>query len=241
MTVYLRALSPALDWLPDDTEEEILGASTHQGGIVGMDTSLNLYRTEADLPWFVGNQLKLIIPRQSGGTYQPSPDILVHPTLGQRELTSFAVAEYGPPALIIEFASPGTAWEHDLNTLRPEAKPRAYAECGVAEYLVCDPLGITLPARVRAWRHGPAGSYEPWLPAPDGRWHSQPLGISFAPEPQGMLLRVYTPDGRLVPTSDELAKELRTERTRTAAQAARIADQAARIADLEAELRRRGG
>ena len=234
MTVYLRALSPELDWLPDDTEEEILGASSHQGGIVGMDTSLNLYRTEANLPWFVGNQLKLIIPRRSGGTYQPSPDILVHPTLGQRELTSLAVAEYGPPALIIEFASPGTAREHDLNTLRPEAKPRAYEECGVAEYLVCDPLGIIVPERVRAWRYGPAGTYEPWLPAPDGRWHSRALGISFAPEQRGALLRVYTPDGRLVPTSDELARELRAERTR-------VAEQAARIAELEAELRRRGG
>lgn len=240
MTVYLGTLGPALDWLPEDTEEEIAGASSHQAVIVGTDTSINLHCREADLPWFVGNQLRLIIPRRDGGTHQPSPDIVVHPTLGQRHLPSLAVADYGPPALAIEVASPGTAWDHDLNTLRADAKPRAYAECGIAEYLVYDPLGDLLPERIRAWRlgqdatGGATGGYVPWLPAADGRWHSRALGIAFAPEAGGILLRVYAPDGRLIPTADELARQLRAER-------ATVAAQAARIAALEDELRRRGG
>lgn len=76
------ALSPDLDWLPDDTEESLLGTTVHQGVIVIIDTGLNLYKRRAGLSWLIGNQLMLIIPRRDGRSYYPSPDILSHPTLG---------------------------------------------------------------------------------------------------------------------------------------------------------------
>ena len=225
MVARALGLGPELDWLPDDTEEAILGTSTHQTVIVGLDHFLTYVRHLFGLSCFIGNQLRLIIPRQGGGTYQPSPDIIVHATLGPVALASLSVAQHGPPALAIEIASPGTAREHDLNTLEPGAKPSAYAQAGIPEHLVYDATRMVLPERIRAWRPGPTREYAPWEAEADGRWHSA-LGISFAPEAGGVLLRVYDQNGQLVPTPLELA--------------AQVADHEARIAELEAALRRKG-
>ena len=227
MVTGVIALGPELDWLPDDTEESLLGTSVHQMVIVSLDNCIDRVKRQNQLPWFIGNQLKMIIPRGRGrAAYYPSPDIIIHATLGGAMLSSLAVAQDGPPALAIEVASPDPpfgrvprARAHDLDTFNPAAKPRAYEQGGIAEYLVYDPLGTLLPERVRAWRIGAAGVYEPWLPAADGRWHSA-LGISFAPERDGLLLRVYGPDGQLVPTNAEMDDI---------------------VAALEAELRRRSG
>jgi Uma2 family endonuclease len=231
MVARALGLGSELDWLPDDTEEDILGTSVHQTVIVGLDHFLAYVRHFFGLSWFIGNQLKLIIPRQGGGTYQPSPDIIVHATLGPVDLTSLSVRQHGPPALAVEIASPGTAREHDLNTLEPGAKPAAYAQAGIPEYLVYDPTGLVIPGRMRAWRLGAADQYVLWEAEADGRWHSA-LGISFAPEVGGVLLRVYDRDGRLVPTPLELAAQLAEQREEALAREARIAE-------LEAALRRR--
>ena len=206
MVTYHIALGPELDWLMDDTEESLLGTTVHQGAIVVLDSSLNSHKRRAGLPWLIGNQLRLIIPRRDGKTYQPSPDIIAHLTLGDAQLTSLSVAEHGPPALAVEVTSPSTAREHDLNTISHRAKPQVYEECGIPEYLVFDPIGDFISDQVLAWRLGPDGQYESWLPDPaTGRWHSA-LGISFAP--QGLRLRVYDPDGNLIPTMDELENEI---------------------------------
>ena len=218
MVARALGLGPELDWLPDDTAEAISGTSTHRAVIVGLHNFLAHVRHLAKLPWFIGNQMNLLIPRQGGGTYQPAPDIMVHPSLGMVYLSAISVAQHGPPALAIEIASPGTAREHDLHTLEPGAKPSAYAQAGIPEYLVYDPTGLVIPHRVRAWRMGTAGEYAPWAAEADGHWHSA-LGISFAPEAGGILLRVYDQAGQLVPTPLEMA---------------------ARIAELESALRRKG-
>jgi Uma2 family endonuclease len=238
MVVNAVVLGPELDWLPDDTEEALLGSMLHQRVIVSDVNSLTRYSKRANLGWRIGNQLKLIIPRASGErSYQPSPDIIVHtsPLLSDRQ-TSLSVNTFGPPALAIEVCSPSTALEHDLNTFNPQAKPSAYARAGIPEYLVFDPTSDLIPDLVRAWRAGESGEYKPWLADPaTGRWHSA-LGISFAP--QGVLLRIYDPDGNIVPDNDDMDDLL------AALQAERAREQAeyqARIAELEAELRRQRG
>ena len=249
MVAYQLALGPELDWLLDDTEEALLGTSAHQYTIVNLYNDFVSYRDEAELPWFIGNQLKLIIPRQGGRPpYYPSPDIVVHPTLGDADLSSLAFSRYGPVGLVVEVASPATAYQHDLDAVDPEAKPLAYAQGGIPEYLVFDPTGNIIPERVRAWRGDPGG-HEPWLPeGTTGRWHSA-LGISFAPEPGGVLLRLYRPDGTLVPTRGEVQALLRARTEQSDAQAQRLDEQARRLdeqarelAALREELRRlRGG
>jgi Uma2 family endonuclease len=230
-------LGPEFDWLPDDTEEALLGSMLHQRAIVSDVNSLTRYSKRENLGWRIGNQLKLIIPRAGERSYQPSPDIIVHtsPLLSDQQ-TSLSVNTFGPPALAIEVCSPSTALEHDVNTFNPQAKPSAYARAGIPEYLVFDPTSDLIPDLVRAWRAGESGEYKPWLADPaTGRWHSA-LGISFAP--QGVLLRIYDPDGNIVPDNDDMDDLL------AALQAERAREQAeyqARIAELEAELRRQRG
>lgn len=220
MVAVVRVLGPEYDWLEDDTEEALLGASDHQYGIVCSFDSLTYYRDREDLPWFVGNQLALIIPRHDGHDYRPSPDLCVHTTVGDVRRTALDVAREGPPALVVEFASPSTDEKHDLDTTNPRAKPAVYALAGIAEYLVYDPTSLFVPERVRAWHLGSTGRYVPWPVGPDGRYHST-LGLSLTPEPP--ILRFYDPQGHPLPTNRELGRE------RDA--------QARRIADLEAQLR----
>jgi hypothetical protein len=239
MVTYRIALGPELDWLPDDTEESLLGNTVHQSAIVILHTGLDLHKSRLGLPWLVTNKLPLIIPRHDGGTYQPAPDILVHPTLGDALLDSLAVATQGSPALVMEITSPDTAYQHDLDTLNPQAKPLAYEQAAIPEYLAFDPIGDLIPEQIRAWHLGPDGHYTSWLPHPiTGRWHSA-LGISFAP--QGLRLRVYDADGNLIPTVDESERVIEAQAHEMENQARRLEAQDDQIAALQAELRRLRG
>jgi hypothetical protein len=65
------------------------------------------------------------------------------------------------------------------------------------------------------------------------------LGISFAP--QGVLLRVYDPDGNIVPDNDDMDEILAARDALLAEREREMAEQLARIAELEAELRRQRG
>jgi Uma2 family endonuclease len=231
MVAHMVVLGPEFDLLPDDTEEALLGSMIHQGVIVSSVNSLGRVNRRERRGWAIGNQLKLIIPRQPGQRpYSPSPDIIVHTSpLISAQQGSLNINVYGPPALAMEICSPSTALEHDLDTFNPDAKPRAYARAGIPEYLVFDPTGDLIPELIRAWRLGPPDSYVPWLPDPvTGRWHSA-LGISFAPE--GVRLRVYDSAGNVVPDNDEMDDLLEAQRL----------EYEARIAALEAELRRQRG
>lgn len=223
MVLKTIILGPAFSHLPDDMEDTLVGSSLHQGAITVLATALTLCGPRRGLPWFIGNQIKMVIPRQGSlGPYMPSPDIIVHPTLTNASRSSLILATDGPPALAIEIASPSTAWSSDLNLTDQRGKPSAYEAIGIQEYIVCDPTAELLPEQIWARRMGPHG-YEPWEPTAEGRWVSQALGcIAFAL--QGILLRVYDQDGQLVPTSEEMA-DLLDERDR-------------QIAALEEALRR---
>lgn len=199
-------LGPEFAGLPDDTEETLVGSSLHQGAIVALYSSLTLCGPERGLPWFVGNQLTMVIPRVGDNPrYMPAPDILVHPTLTMAPRSSLVPSRDGPPALIVEVASPGTAEERDVNLTSPRGKPGVYEAIGVREYLVFDPTEESLGRPVWARRAGPRG-FEPWPADANGRWVSAALGIAF--EPRGILLRVYDQAGGLVPLVGEVAREL---------------------------------
>lgn len=230
----LIILGPEFDDFVDDTEETLVGSSFHQDGINGTYDGVRNYRDRHDLPWFVGNQLKMIIPRRDGlPAAAPSPDILIHPTLGPEGRYSLSLAADGPPALVIEFLSPATARTRDLNTQAPEGKPRLYESCGILEYLTFDPLSDYVPGQVRGWRMGPAGVYVPWEPDAEGYWVSATLGIAFAP--RGRWLDVYDGQRQRVPRNEDVnrlldeAAALRIERERMARENAALREELRRL------------
>src|SRR2546423_15493971 len=82
MVAQTVALGPEFDALPDDNQEGLAGTPLHQGAITALYTSLVLCGPRRGLPWFVGNQIKIVIPRQGHrAASTPYPDILVHPTV----------------------------------------------------------------------------------------------------------------------------------------------------------------
>ncbi len=233
------ALGPEFDLFRDDDEETLVGSSSHQGAIVALYEGLGNCGRKRGLPWFIGNQLTVLIPREGRKPpLQPSPDILVHPTLSAGHRSSLDVVKDGPPALVIEVVSPSTAIDRDLNVSLPIGKPGVYAAAGIPEYLVFDPLAEFLPERVRGWRLSQRGN-TPWLPDDRGHWVSDTLGVSFAP--QGPLLRVYDQDGNLMPLYAEAIDTIVAREREVAAREREIAAQDREIAALQAELRRLRG
>jgi Uma2 family endonuclease len=230
----LIILGPEFDDFEDDTEETLVGSSFHQDGIVGTYDSVRNYRDRHDLPWFVGNQIKLFIPRRGNvPAAAPSPDLLIHPTLGPEGRYSLSLATDGPPSLVMEFLSPATARNRDLNTESQTGKPRLYEACGIAEYLTFDPLSDYVPGQVRAWRLGPAGVYAPWEPDEDGYWVSAALGIAFAP--RGRWLDVFDGQRQRVPRNEDVnrlvdeAAALRAEHERVARENAALREELRRL------------
>lgn len=202
MVTRTIALGPAFDHLADDTEETLVGSSFHQDAIISVYQSLRRYRRQHDLQWFIGNQLKLLIPRDARrSSYSLAPDVLIHPTLGIAPRASLSVAREGPPALIIEVLSPSTGFGSDLD---PLGKVGAYAAMGVAEYLTFDPTGEIVAEQLRAWRLGPDDTYAPWEPTAEWRWQSA-LGIAFAP--RGLRLRVFDETGLPIPDVEEIDED----------------------------------
>lgn len=186
-------------WLHDDTEEDLVGADWHQDAIRATVYSLRDLASERGLPWHVGDQLPLVGARPDGTAWRPSPDVMVHPHAGVAQRKEMVVDVDGPPALIVEVASP-TTWAYDVDTRR--GKAFGYLHLGVPNYLVFDPYADLLGQSCLGWRrHGDA--VEEWRPDANGRFHTSELGISF--QPDGALLRIFDPNGRPVPYPHENA------------------------------------
>jgi len=79
------------------------------------------------------------------------------------------------------------------------------------------------------------GVFVPWEPEANGLWLSRALGVSFAP--QSFLLRIYGPDGELLPISEELDDHNRLLISENRYLAALAEERARQLAELEAELR----
>ena len=76
--------SLAYRWLPDDTEESILGADWHQDAISSLRNGLRDVARARSWPWHVGDRLTLVAWHPDGTIWRPKPDIMVHPQAGRR-------------------------------------------------------------------------------------------------------------------------------------------------------------
>lgn len=241
------AIYRAPEWLPDDTEESIVGTEWHQEAIGALATMLRAIREQHETSWGVCEQIELSgLQRPNGTPYSPRPDVMVlkQPLSGDR--AAITLTEAGAPLFIAEIASTTTV-RNDR-----EGKKEVYAAIGVPEYLLFDPVGNVLRSPVIAWRlaSSAATEYVPWEPQADGWWRSRVLEVAFCPA--APFLQVRGRDGLLLDTplgairrAQQLEQELRAEQTaRQAEQAARQAEQAARQAErrerqrLEDELHR---
>jgi hypothetical protein len=74
----------------------------------------------------------------------------------------------------------------------------------VHEYLALDPTGAFIPERGRAWRLT-EGVFRPWEPDGEGRWQSAQIPVAIGLE--GMLVTVYTRDGRRMLREGEIEAE----------------------------------
>jgi flagellar biosynthesis GTPase FlhF len=107
--------------------------------------------------------------------------------------------EKAVPTVVFEVTSAKTRREDAVE------KPRAYAQVGIVEYFIFDPLDEYLRPRLQGFRLGPHG-YEPLLPDDDGRLSSQELGLLLVPE-AAVLRLIDARTGVALPTLDELESQ----------------------------------
>jgi hypothetical protein len=159
-----------------------------------------------------------------------SPDVMVvaPPRLLPEDLSSYRVGEDGPaPILTVEVLSQRTAQQGDLTQ-----KPRIYADCGVAEYILVDPTGRFLerPLLIRRLQ-----SDSSWLDSndPDGGITSA-LGFRVIIDDDGKVRVVNAGTGKRYVRPDE-GQAADDARVRAEAEK-RAAEERARA--LEAEVAR---
>lgn len=217
-------------WLPDDTEESILGTGLHLEAISILRDGLWALGPERGAPWGVGSQISLLgMVKNDGTAYDPMPDVFVHPRPVDPAWSSLSLLDDGPPLLVIEVASPSTV-ARDVGD-----KADAYFRAGVREYLVFDTTGDLLGgSQVWARRAGPGGIV-PWHADGRGWWWSEAVGVYLAPE--GVRLRVRDRDGALVLLSSEARRAQLLAGQERLALEQRLAAEAEARARLEAELR----
>ncbi len=197
----------APDWLPDDTEESVVGTEWHQEAIWGLADMLREVVERRDVTWGVCEHVELAgLQRQDGHPYAPRPDVMVLRRQIPGNLAGTSLVEAGPPLFVAEIAS--------TTTVRGdrEGKRVAYAAVGIPEYLIYDPDGAILGTPIEAWRLSTprATAYAPWTPEPDGLWHSGVLDVAFrADQP---LLGVRDRDGALIESSPMARRALRATR-----------------------------
>ncbi len=127
-------------------------------------------------------------------------------------------------------------FEADLDL--EQGKGFSYARAGGCEYLAIDPTSAYLPEGIRAWRLSD-GVYRPWDADDDGRWHSTEIGVAIGLE--GVLVTVYTPEGRRLLREGEVEEALAQRDATIAQQSAEIEQQAAELEALRRRLEERQG
>src|SRR5579859_7380513 len=110
--------SPTYRWLPDDTEESIVGAEWHQDAISSLCNGLREVARTHGWPWHVANQVTFLAWHPDGAPWRPKPDLMVHLQGGAAPREDMSAADDGLPALIIEVASPST-YASDVNVSAP--------------------------------------------------------------------------------------------------------------------------
>lgn len=165
------------------------------------------------------------------------PDVFVVKGISKEDRRVYKLwEEKAPPCVIFEITSRSTRWEDTGE------KKGLYAELGVREYFLFDPLGEYLKPRLQGFRLV-QGAYQPMPLTSNGALHSLELGLIL--QPSDKLLRLVDPaTGETLPTLDEAIESKIEAEARASAEAQRAANAEAELARLRqemADLKRRLG
>jgi Uma2 family endonuclease len=190
-------------WMQSDTEESIVGTEWHQEAIGSLATMLRIVKDRRNASWDAYEQIQILgLRKESGDAYSPRPDVMVVPQVIDKSRSSIPVSELETPLFIAEIASESTLAQDLVD------KVYVYAQLGVPEYLVFDPIGTLLQGPVRAWRLGAstASAYTLWLPDEHGRLISTALGVTLLVRQP--ILGVRDQDGREIESARVMARRI---------------------------------
>jgi Uma2 family endonuclease len=142
----------------------------------------------------------LIYYQRGDAKKRVAPDVFVVKECEQRLRRVFKIWEEGKgPSFALEVTSKKTR-RQDLGP-----KKELYAQLGVAEYLLYDPLGEWLEPALQGFRLV-EGVYVPWQPDENGALLSEQLGIKFRLE-EGQLVLFNAATGERLKCDSERAEE----------------------------------
>ena len=226
-------------WLPDVQEGDIVPhTDDHDEVLRSAKTDLKLYAQREGFGWLFRGDASLRYLRIDGSTGQLFPDLLIVRDRQASPTGPYTIEEAGKaPDLILEVVSPSTARE-DLNL-----KVIAYAQMGVAEYVIFDPRRRARPA-LSVYRLATEDSYALLSPEPDGTYWLTSIELRVSAEPGGdragigPRLRFFRANGQpLLHIEEEVQARQDAERREQAAERARQEAERARQEEREARER----
>jgi Uma2 family endonuclease len=162
-----------------------------------------------------------------------APDVLVLPEMIEGDDPGVYLRWRDPqPLLTIEIGSKSTFREDEGPKIE-----RYLADLGVREYLYYKPHRLRRWRSLKLWRLEAEEAVEVSV-TPEGRLPSGELGLEFGLEESG-LLRLYEPDGSLVPLPEEQQHRLHQALGRAEQERERAAALEHELERLREELRRR--
>ncbi|MHB2016587.1 MAG: Uma2 family endonuclease [Candidatus Xenobia bacterium] len=209
---------------PTSDGKPMAETDVHRDQIIALILSLqDRYKERPDV-YVTGNLLMLYEPLD--GRQHLSPDVMVVFGVDKKQRENYKLWEEKPPDAVFEITSRSTRRE---DTGR---KMERYAQEGVREYFVFDPLREYIPSGLRAYRLE-AGRYIPVVGEPI---RSEVLGLEL--RIVDGVLRLYDPDsGELLTVHAELLEKWRAAEARAEVAEARAEAAEQRAERAEAALR----
>ncbi len=230
-------VAPDVPLPPDDLvfdDGEPLESNRHRIAInVLIRSAQQALSSRADV--FIGGNMFVYFSREQAITRDVrGPDVLMVLGVPPRERQGWVVWEEGGryPDVIVELLSPSTA------AMDRGAKKDLYEQVfRTPYYIIFDPFA---PESLAGWRLQPGVGYQPIVPNERGWLWCDLLGLWFGVW-EGVIdregpcawLRLYTPQGKLVPLPEEAAQQLAEQERQRAEQAQRLAEQAQQLAEQE--------
>lgn len=197
------SLSPETEHLPESDGQPMAETDTHRAQMIELLECLEEYY-RADPNVYVTGNILLYFRNAAGERQSVSPDVcVVHGIEKKKRRVYNLEVEKKVPGVVIELTSRHTRVE-DLGNKRV-----IYAELGVGEYFIFDPLDGSLSPQLRGFRLE-GGEY---IPLPGTPLHSEVLDLDLVIEAER--LRLCHPQ-----TGERLRVHAEAEADRRAAEAA---------------------